>query len=169
MGSKISNVAGSSVGAIGGVMTLVGLLLAPVTAGGSLALTYGGLGLGATSGVASAVTTVTEKRVNAVQQNKASKDLERFMQYVDRIQRCLDKVINQRAEKLGQDHWDSAKGAVQAVCAVGGVGAIVRKIYKVKIFRNSRTSSKGNLGHDQGGCWYWVECLFHWYGHLHHL
>ena len=122
------------------------------------------MGLGATSGVASAVTTVTEKRVNAVQQNKASKDLERFMQYVDRIQRCLDKVINQRAEKLGQDHLDSAKGAMKVVCSVGGVGSSVHKIYKVskagKISGIAERAAKGTWATTKVAAGIWLNVFF---------
>ncbi|KAK0141511.1 hypothetical protein N1851_021343 [Merluccius polli] len=48
-GSKISSVAGGSVGAIGGVLTIISLALAPVTAGVSLGLTMTGLGLAVTN------------------------------------------------------------------------------------------------------------------------
>lgn len=91
-GSRISSIAGSSVGAAGGVMAIAGLALIPVTAGMSLALTIAGIGLGVTSGVNSIVTTITEAVVNEKERNKASKTFEDFMKDAEVLYDCLDKV-----------------------------------------------------------------------------
>ncbi|XP_013204239.1 apolipoprotein L3-like [Microtus ochrogaster] len=57
----ITHVVASSTGAVSGVLTILGLALAPMTAGVSLGLSATGLGLGAAAAVTSVSTTIVEK------------------------------------------------------------------------------------------------------------
>ncbi|XP_047199718.1 uncharacterized protein LOC118123370 isoform X1 [Hippoglossus stenolepis] len=139
MGAKISSVVGSSVGAVGGVLSIVGLALIPVTAGVSLALTMTGIGMGITSGVNSAVTTVTEIGVNRTQQNKAREVFQKFMEDVQSLQECLDKVTSQADTKMEESIITVALGVSKGLSQVGviakGIDALVDAASTTKLLK----------------------------------
>ncbi|XP_026064511.1 apolipoprotein L2-like [Carassius auratus] len=127
MGATISSVVGRSFEITGGVFSIVGLALAPVTAGVSLALTVTGLSLGMTSSVNSVVTGITETTVNIQQVRNAQNIFQRFMNDVGKILDCLEQASSeQRLEGLA--FVDMMIGAGKLIVSVGGVR---RKIYNL--------------------------------------
>uniref|UniRef100_A0A8C9WJE0 Uncharacterized protein n=1 Tax=Scleropages formosus TaxID=113540 RepID=A0A8C9WJE0_SCLFO len=119
MGLNISSVVGSSVGLVGGVLSIVGLAIAPLTAGVSLTLTMVGVGLGVTSGVNSITTGVTELAVNAHQGEKVNGVFQSFMEDVKTLLECLNQVANSRVMKMEPDKVDTVVGAGKVVVRTG--------------------------------------------------
>ncbi|KAM6913348.1 uncharacterized protein PEZ65_013888 [Lycodopsis pacificus] len=132
-GAKISSVAGSSVGAAGGVLSIIGLALIPVTAGVSLALTMTGVGMGITSGVNSVVTTATEIGVNHKHQKKAGEIFQSFMEDVQSLQHCLEEVTRRESNQN-----DVALGNVLYKAGVIGKGidSLVDAASAFKVFKS---------------------------------
>uniref|UniRef100_A0A3B4FRB3 Si:ch73-233k15.2 n=1 Tax=Pundamilia nyererei TaxID=303518 RepID=A0A3B4FRB3_9CICH len=121
-GAKISSVAGSSVGAVGGALSIAGLALAPLTAGVSLALTMTGVGLGVTSAVNSAVTTGTEIGVNNTQKKRANEILQNFMKGIQSFHDCLEGVASQPVSNVKVSKSEVVIGVTKIATKAGTFG-----------------------------------------------
>ncbi|XP_029913796.1 apolipoprotein L4-like [Myripristis murdjan] len=121
LGADISGVTSSSVGAVGSVLSIIGLILAPFTAGASLGLTMTGAGLGITSGVTAVVTTTTESEVNRKNQNKANELFQNLMGNMEIIQHCLEKASFHPVTRDGVGKSDVADTVVTGVCGSGEI------------------------------------------------
>lgn len=113
----ISNVVANSTGAVSGILTIVGLSLAPLTAGASLALTATGLGLG----VAAAVTSVSTSIVEHSNSSSAKAEASRLMSTDIDKEKVVMEVLKQSTPKivsLTNTSIESVQGIVKNVNAL---------------------------------------------------
>uniref|UniRef100_A0A8C6SLC4 Uncharacterized protein n=1 Tax=Neogobius melanostomus TaxID=47308 RepID=A0A8C6SLC4_9GOBI len=102
--SHIAGTVNSSVGLISGILSILGLLFAPITAGASLALTARVL-----------VTSATKIGVDQTTANKAEKNFQEFVEDSNEIQSCLDNVVQLHFDDIHSGNITT--GAWMAVAA----------------------------------------------------
>ncbi|XP_069779615.1 apolipoprotein L5-like isoform X2 [Narcine bancroftii] len=89
-GATIVNIAASSAGLAGGILSIIGLIIAPFTTGDSLVLTGVGLTLSAAGGVSKIIAYVTD---NIIQKRKQIRVNEIVGQYVKETKHLTDELI----------------------------------------------------------------------------
>ncbi|XP_069367754.1 apolipoprotein L1 isoform X3 [Paralichthys olivaceus] len=97
--TKIAQITGGSTSAIGGVATIAGLALAPITMGTSLIVTAVGLGVATAGGLTSAGAGISNQVNNSMDRKKVEKIVEDYQEKMLDLNKCL-KFIKQGIENL---------------------------------------------------------------------
>lgn len=97
--TKIAQITGGSTSAIGGVATIAGLALAPVTMGTSLIVTAVGLGVATAGGLTSAGAGISNQVNNSMDRKKVEKIVQDYQEKIADLNKCL-KFIKQGIENL---------------------------------------------------------------------
>ncbi|KAL6489715.1 hypothetical protein MHYP_G00000600 [Metynnis hypsauchen] len=99
--TKVAQITGGSTSAVGGVATITGLALAPVTLGTSLIVTAVGLGVAAAGGLTSASAGISNAVNNSMDRKKVERIVEDYQSKMTDINKCM-KFIKQGIENLRQ-------------------------------------------------------------------
>ncbi|XP_028832870.1 apolipoprotein L1 [Denticeps clupeoides] len=97
--TKIAQITGGSTSAVGGVATIAGLALAPVTMGTSLIVTAVGLGVATAGGLTSASAGISNQVNSSLDRKKVERIVEDYQEKMADINKCL-KFIKQGIENL---------------------------------------------------------------------
>ncbi|XP_035284860.1 apolipoprotein L1 isoform X4 [Anguilla anguilla] len=97
--TKIAAITGGSTSALGGIATIAGLALAPVTMGTSLIVTAVGLGVATAGGLTSASASISNTVNNSLDRKKVEKIVEDYQSKMADISKCMN-FIKQGIENL---------------------------------------------------------------------
>ncbi|XP_078145334.1 serine/threonine-protein kinase Nek4-like isoform X2 [Centroberyx gerrardi] len=145
-GTTIGSLTGGVIGAVGGITSIVGLILTPFTLGASLIVTGVGIGVAAAGGVTAGVSNIT-KMVNQSSDRKAIRSIikefdEKISAVVVWLQEITEGLENIRMRCESADFQDSsfsqenlAKLGIRAGRGVGGISELVRLVQVMNIGR----------------------------------
>lgn len=137
-GASISTVAGSSVGIVGGVLSILGIVLVPITAGASLGLTVAGASLGGISAVDALVTDRAEMAVNSQEEHKALSYMESYMDDVIQIEYCLTEAVNSEGPLVKPSSVDAHKITHLTEEAFRGFAGVVDGVAAIPLYKNEK-------------------------------
>ncbi|KAG7326877.1 hypothetical protein KOW79_010278 [Hemibagrus wyckioides] len=108
-GVKIAGITGGAAGAVGVAAAVGGIILAPLTAGASLAVTAVGVGVAAAGGVTGASAAITNKVHTNMDRKKVETILQEHCTHIEEIEKCV-KVIGTNIEGLKKYNLSTLKG-----------------------------------------------------------
>ncbi|XP_060783668.1 uncharacterized protein LOC132890631 isoform X2 [Neoarius graeffei] len=118
--TKVAQITGGSTSAVGGVATITGLALAPVTMGTSLIVTAVGLGVAAAGGLTSATAGISNTVHGSIDRKKVERIVKDFQSKMADIDKCT-RFIKRGIENLRELNAPKVKKLKQYKSDVSGV------------------------------------------------
>ncbi|XP_040904835.1 uncharacterized protein LOC121188952 [Toxotes jaculatrix] len=155
-GTTIGSLAGGVIGAVGGITSIVGIILAPFTLGASLIVTGVGVGVGALGGVTAGASNITNM-VNQSSDRKAVQSiLKEFEQKIQAVVTWLQEFGNSlqniRSRFGSADTLDTADSqftqenlrrlGFRAGRGIGGLAELIRLVQVMNIGRIAAQASR---------------------------
>lgn len=150
-GTTIGSLTGGVIGAVGGITSIVGLILAPFTLGASLVVTGVGVGVGALGGVTAGASNITNM-VNQSSDRKAVrciiKEIEqKFYAVVTWLQEISNSLqtIRSRCDSADTPDTEDSSNLVKLGCRAGkGLGGIAELVRFVQVMNVGKIAAQAS-------------------------
>ncbi len=151
-GATIGSLTGGVIGAVGGIASIVGLILSPLTMGASLAVTGIGVGVGTLGGVTAGASNIVNM-VNQSSDRKAVRSIiKEFEEKMNAVVTWLQEISNslQTLKSLcdsadtgdSQLNEDFVRLGLSAGKGLGGIAELVRLVQVMKVSKVAAQTSR---------------------------
>lgn len=133
--TTIGSLIGGVAGAAGGITSIVGVILAPITMGASLIVTGVGIGVGVAGGATSAISDVTNMRNQLVDRKSIEMILNEYREKMEPILMSTEDMITGSKALQELDSYTNVLKMGQVVVKAGrGLGGIPELVRLVQVF-----------------------------------
>ncbi|XP_018555155.1 probable serine/threonine-protein kinase iksA isoform X2 [Lates calcarifer] len=151
-GTTIGSLAGGVIGAVGGVTSIVGLILAPFTLGASLIVTGVGVGVGTLGGVTAGASNITNMVNQSSDRKVIQSIIKEFEQKIKAVVTWLQEISNSLQNIRSRCDSDETSDAdtqlsltrlgLRAGRGLGGIAELVRLVQVMNIGRIAAQASR---------------------------